>query len=531
MPEATLPPDEAQRLLALRKLDILDTPPEERFDRITRMAARLFKVPIAVVTLVDSERQWFKSRVGIDLCETPLHVSFCTHTLLQDDVMVVEDTLDDARFCRNEMVLGNPSVRFYAGHPVAAPDGSKIGTLCLIDQVPRHFSDDERATLRDLAGMVTHELAATELQVHLRAQRDNDTFLRSLLDNAPDGVMMLDQDGTILSLNPAAEELFGATSAQLKGRLGRSLLVETVHGVGDALAAGQTVTFEGNGRLPDDTTFPLEFSVRAMRLENKLRYAAIVRNVAGRRAADESLRAREARRNKYLATATHEMRTPMASVLGFSELLLKRDFDQDTGRELVGIIHDQAGVLIAVTNQLLDLARIESGGKAALRIGVHAVADLVAHALALPVLLETGARVQVEIDRQVPPLAVDPQRFQLALANLMTNALGYSDPAMPVLVDAIPVSYRGLPGVQIRVVDQGIGMSTEQVVRMFDPFYRAKAKPEVPGSGLGMAIVKEIAELHNAALEVDSAPGRGTVITLTLPAAQAMQATHATHDE
>jgi PAS domain S-box-containing protein len=520
MLEASMPPDEEQRLAVLFNLNILDTPPEDRFDRITRMAARLFNVPIALVTLIDGQRQWFKARVGTSLLESPRRTSFCTHTLLQDGVMVVEDATHDLRFIDNPMVTDNPNVRFYAGHPVAAPDGSKIGTLCLIDQAPRHFSDDERHMLRDLAGMVAHEVAASELQRHLREQRENESWLRSLLDNAPDGVMMLDENGAVLSLNPAAEELFESSSAQLKGRLGRSLLVETVHGIIEALDAGKTVTVDGNGRRPDGSTFPIEFSVRAMRLDGKRRYAAIVRDVAARRAAEYAQREREIRRNKYLATATHEMRTPMASVLGFSELLMKREFDQKTGQELVGIIHDQASVLISVTNQLLDLARIESGGKMALRIGTHGVAELIDQALALPALHGKTARVTVDVDNAVAPLAVDPQRFQLALANLFTNALGYSDDDTQVLVHASPVTYRGMPGVQIRVADQGIGMSTEQVVRMYDPFYRAKAKPEVPGSGLGLAIFKEIAELHNAAVEVDSAPGRGTVVTLTLPAAQ-----------
>lgn len=520
MLEATLPPDEEQRLAVLFNLNILDTPPEERFDRITRMAARLFDVPVALVTLIDGQRQWFKARVGTDLHETPRRIAFCAHTLLHDGVMVVEDATDDPRFIGNPLVTDNPNVRFYAGHAIAAPDGSKIGTLCLIDRAPRQFSEDQRNTLRDLAGIVAHEVAASELQRHLREQRENESWLRSLLDNAPDGVMMLDENGAILSLNPAAEDLFESSSAALKGRLGRSLLVEAVHGIMGPLDAGKTVTVEGNGRRPDDTTFPIEFSIRAMRLDGKRRYAAIVRNVSARRAAEHAQRERDIRRNKYLATATHEMRTPMASVLGFSELLMKREFDQKTGQELVGIIHDQASVLITVTNQLLDLSRIESGGKAALRIGIHTVAELINQALETPALHGKKARVTVDIDDAVAPLAVDPQRFALALANLFSNALDYSDAATQVLVHATAVPYRALPGVQIRVADQGIGMSTEQVVRMYDPFYRAKAKPEVPGSGLGLAIFKEIAELHNAAVEVDSTPGRGTVVTLTLPAAQ-----------
>jgi PAS domain S-box-containing protein len=520
MLEATLPLDEPRRLAVLLNLNILDTPPEERFDRITRMAARLFHVPIALVSLIDKRRQWFKSRVGVDILESPRRTSFCTHTMLQDGVFVVEDAASDLRFADNPMVTENPHVRFYAGYPIAAPDGSKIGTLCLIDNAPRHFSEDERALLRDLAGMVAHEVAAGELQRTLREQRENEAWIRGLLDNAPDGVMMLDETGAVLSLNPAAEAIYGATSAQLQGRPGRSLIVESVHGIQEALDAGQTVTVEVNGRRLDNTTFPLEFSVREMRLDGKLRYAAIVRNIAQRRDAERAIAERDARRSKYLATATHEMRTPAASVLGFSELLMKREFDQKTGQELVNIIHAQAGVLISVTNQILDLARIEAGGKAALRIGTHSVADLLAQALQTLEPLGKNARVQLTIDPAVLAVVADPQRMQLALANIISNALQYSDATAPVAVDVTPAAYRGLPGVQVRVTDQGIGMTPEQVERMYEAFYRAGAKADVPGSGLGLAIFKEITELHNATVEVDSAPGRGTIITLVLPAAR-----------
>lgn len=520
MLEAPLPPDEEHRLAVLFNLNILDTPPEERFDRLTRMAARLFNVPMAMVTLIDGQRQWFKSRVGITLPESPRRSSFCAHTLLQDGVMVVEDATHDPRFTDNPGVLDAPHVRFYAGHPVAAPDGSKIGTLCLVDRAPREFGPEERAMLRDLAGMVAHEVAASELQRHLREQRENDIWLRGLLENAPDGVMLLDEGGLILSLNAAAEEIFGSSSAALRGRPGHSLLVESVDGIGAALADGQTVTIEGNGRRPDHSTFPLEISVRAMRLEGQRRYAAIVRNVAGRRAAEDETRRREARRNKYLAIATHEMRTPMASVLGFSELLMKREFDQETGQELVNIIHAQASVLISVTNQVLDLARIESGGKAALQIGTHSVADLLDRTLAMQDLQGHSARVTLEIASALAPVAVDPQRLQLALSNLITNALHFSGPDTRVVVSAMPAPHRGSAGVQVRVADQGIGMSAEQVAQVYDAFYRARTLPEVAGSGLGMAIFKEIADLHNATVDIDSAPGRGTVVTLVLPAAQ-----------
>ncbi|MCP3137278.1 GAF domain-containing sensor histidine kinase [Pyxidicoccus xibeiensis] len=161
----SLPPDERQRLQALRDLCVLDTPSEERFERIVRTAARLFGVPMALVSLLDEARQWFKARVGLEATETPRDVSFCGHAILSRDTFVVPDAVRDARFHDNPLVLGAPHIRFYAGHPVRAPDGSRVGTLCLLDRVPRDFTDADRAALADLAAWVELEFDAVTVRL------------------------------------------------------------------------------------------------------------------------------------------------------------------------------------------------------------------------------------------------------------------------------------------------------------------------------------------------------------------------------
>ncbi len=163
MEEAQIPEDEERRLAALRALGLLDTPAEERFDRITRMAQRLFDVPIALVSLVDEDRQWFKSRQGFNATETPRSLAFCSHAILGSDVLVVENALDDPRFADNPLVSGDPNIRFYAGAPIAGPDGSPLGTLCVIDRAPRELGQDDRRTLEDLAQMIEDEIAFTHL--------------------------------------------------------------------------------------------------------------------------------------------------------------------------------------------------------------------------------------------------------------------------------------------------------------------------------------------------------------------------------
>jgi diguanylate cyclase (GGDEF)-like protein len=157
------PEDENERLRALHALGILDTPPEDRYDRVTRLAKRLFRVPVALVSLVDEERQWFKSCQGLDASQTPREVSFCGHAILGSDVFVVRNALRDARFCDNPLVTGEPNIRFYAGCPLTLPDGSRVGTLCIIDRRPRRFGTPEAEALRDLAHVIERELAAARL--------------------------------------------------------------------------------------------------------------------------------------------------------------------------------------------------------------------------------------------------------------------------------------------------------------------------------------------------------------------------------
>jgi len=160
MIKPTIPSDETRRLQALRDLRLLDTPPEERFDRVTRLARQLFSTQIALVSLVDADRQWFKSRQGLDAEETGRDISFCGHAILDDKIMVVNDAEKDLRFCDNPLVCGDPRIRFYAGCPLAAPDGSRVGTLCVIDEKPKEISDEQLQLLGELGRMVEEELHA-----------------------------------------------------------------------------------------------------------------------------------------------------------------------------------------------------------------------------------------------------------------------------------------------------------------------------------------------------------------------------------
>ena len=163
MEKPKIPENEVERLHVLRALDILDTEQEERFDRVTRMAKRMFGVSISLVSLVDEGRQWFKSKQGLDAEQTPRDISFCGHAINEDGVFIVPNALNDERFHDNPLVTGAPNIRFYAGYPLKLKEGIKIGTLCLIDPEPKTLDEEELQLLIDLGTLIEREIKSIQM--------------------------------------------------------------------------------------------------------------------------------------------------------------------------------------------------------------------------------------------------------------------------------------------------------------------------------------------------------------------------------
>ncbi|MGJ7915294.1 PAS domain-containing protein [Massilia sp. LXY-6] len=262
-----IPSSEHTRIKALDSLDVLDTPAEQRFDRFTRLAAMTFGVPVALVSLVDEHRQWFKSRCGLAESEMPRSIAFCSHAVAQGDLLVVEDAARDPRFAANPLVAGAPHVRFYAGQPLFS-DGQPVGTLCIVDYAPRSFGDAQQQALRDLADLVEVELnhvklatarlmaeqalkaLNTELEQRVAARtaelerklaelsqeiahrkeievslQHSVDWNRTIIASSWNGFVGADADGRVVEWNASAERIFGWPRAQALGRSLTELLV------------------------------------------------------------------------------------------------------------------------------------------------------------------------------------------------------------------------------------------------------------------------------------------------------------------
>ena len=201
-----IPPDEAQRIEALRRYGILDTPAEQSYDDLTRVAAHICRTPVSLVTLIDSDRQWFKSRFGVEgIMETPRELSFCAHAIMGRELMVVQDTAADERFKSNPLVAGDPGVRFYAGAPLVTPDGYALGTLCAIDMTPRSLTEEQENALKSLARQ-----AVAQMELRLNYARLQD--LERLRDNL---TSMLVHD----MRTPLTSYLTGLQTLQMMGDL------------------------------------------------------------------------------------------------------------------------------------------------------------------------------------------------------------------------------------------------------------------------------------------------------------------------
>ncbi len=255
-----LPSNEAARLDALRQYQVLDTPPEEAFDDLVRIAAQICGTPVALISLVDVQRQWFKARVGIEAQETPRDLAFCAHAILGEDVMVVPDATQDARFADNPLVTGETHIRFYAGAPLIAPDHHALGTLCVVDREPHPFSEEQRQALAALARQTVAQLElrkklrelAGEVAKRHQAQENLDRFFRLSLEM----LCISDFEGRFLRLNPAWERHLGYPVEELLKKQYMDFVhpddrEQTKEEAAKLRAGHETVSFENRYRSRD----------------------------------------------------------------------------------------------------------------------------------------------------------------------------------------------------------------------------------------------------------------------------------------
>lgn len=287
---------ESRRLQILAEYGILDTSPEVEFDRLVGLAAKLFSVPIVLVSLVDRDRQFFKANIGLDVCQTSRDVSFCAHAIASEDILFIPDASLDPRFWANRLVTGEPHIRFYAGKPLITPTGERLGTLCLIDTKPRGIlTSQERAALADIAALVMDRLELRRLE---SLRKSNQARFENIAATSPDAIICSDTRGQITFWNAAAHKLFGYSVEEVSHLCGDAIVADSWLDRYNAelrrLDRGEPMelakrTLELPARRKDGTEFPAEFSLSTWSQGGIKNVGAIVRDVSDRRANEERL--------------------------------------------------------------------------------------------------------------------------------------------------------------------------------------------------------------------------------------------------
>ncbi len=296
-------PEEAARLEALRRYGVLDTPAEEVFDDLTRLAGLVCGTPVALVSLIDGDRVWFKSRVGMDVCEISRENSFCDRAIGGGGLLEVEDALEDERFCGNPLVVGTPGIRFYAGVPLTTDDGYRLGTLCVVDWEARRLTEEQRDGLMRLGRQVMSQLEVRIQRVRLDgavlALRENHERTEQVIASALDAVVGMDSDGEITSWNPRAEQIFGWRKEEVVGRRLADVLIpeglREAHGRGlrHAVETGEGVVFgrrmEMRALRCDGKEFPVELTVTKVAVGGRMFFSAFIRDISQIKASEARL--------------------------------------------------------------------------------------------------------------------------------------------------------------------------------------------------------------------------------------------------
>lgn len=516
MAEAALPADEDRRLSALRATELLDTASEERFDRITRLATERLGTPISLVTLVDADRQWFKSCIGLPIRETPRDQAFCAHALLGSGPLIVPDAHADPRFADNPLVTGEPYIRFYAGAPIALASGERVGTLCVIDRVPREMPDADVRALSDLARLVELELNAADTSVALEMAREHEQRLRTVTTWLSEGVALVDPGRRIRFANPAFARFVGQALPDLDGRLLADVLRDAEeprewieHCVTAALREEPVEPYRAQLERPDGGRSCVDVRFTPAPGAADMNVLVTCTDTSAREALEQL-------RSRFISSVSHELRTPLTSVRGYLQALLLDEAGplNEEQREFAEIAWRNAGALEGLVADLLLVSRLE---EASTTPELESVAiDLVLQELADGRRDAADMRgISLEVRAEPLTLPADKPKLERALVGLIDNAIRFGPASGTVTIKA----GRAAGEAVIEVTDEGTGMDAKEAEELSRPFARGARADGLAGAGVGLGIARGVATLHGGRLEVVSAPGGGACVRMRLPLA------------
>ena len=511
-----------RRLAALRRTGLLDSPPSITFDRLTALATRLLGVPVALVSLVDQDRQFFVSCPGLadpwaTERETPHSHSFCQYVVTTNEPLVVEDARN-VDFLRSNLAIRDLGVIAYAGVPLRLSTGEVLGSFCAIDSVPHAWTATEMEALHTLADAAMAELDLREAS-NLLAVRE--AQLRILLDNSEELVCSFGRAGDIVYVNRAWCETLGYTAEEATQLVVLELIApssrEIFRGVVAELRAGRTVTSYEAELIARDgrRVFCRGRAMPTIEDDVVTRIDVLLFDMTAAREADRARATADRMKDELIGIVSHELRSPLTAIRGAIRLLEKQVAVDDTRtRQLTAMASRGTDRLLRIVDDLLDIERTE-GGVATLHRRVVSADSLLSDACDAVLVAAEEAQVVIVSTPTAVSIDADTDRLLQVLVNLLGNALKFTSPGGAVTLTAS----RTGSTTTIRVHDTGRGIPLDKLETIFARFQQVMPEDASVkhGAGLGLAISRAIVVQHGGEIWAENNEGAGSTFHVSIP--------------
>ena len=553
--DVELPQNEKERIQALLEYQILDTEPEKAFDDLAMIALKVSNTTIALISFVDTDRVWFKSKIGLEKEEVSRELALSSFAIINSSSIIeIQDTLLDEKFCHHPLVVSDPKIRFYAGVPLINSQGYSLGALCVIDKSPKILSNDQKEFLITLANQIVYLLELrkvviiqkriiqekTQIEESLKSSK---AILKGILDNINYGIIATDLDGVIQSFNKKAETILEYSASELIG----NFTPIRFHNKEEIQSCAKELSKEYKKEIqPDFSVFkeianleitedrewtyikksgeniPVYLTVKLLYDSEKkaIGFLGLVIDISERKQAEIQIKkakiatedANLAKTN-FLANMSHEIRTPMNGIIGMTELLLQTELN-DEQLEYAKVISDSGENLLTLINDILDYSKIDSG-----RIElIEKPFDLLERIegiieIHFPKANKKKLDLYSIIDPKLPKfVSGDSMRIEQIITNLLDNSIKFTNEGEIVVKVSVLEYAQDKSLIEFLIKDTGIGISEDKLGKLFLAFSQldSSSTRRHGGTGLGLAISKKLVDLMDGDIGVKSKPNEGS---------------------